>query len=225
MSASTSSRARSWGLAGLVGAGRSELLEAIFGCHPESTGDLHLDGQVVRCGSPREAVEHGIGFVPADRKGQGLVLTMSVRENLMMAATCSRRRVSRPSASAEGPSVQHALDTMRIRTASSDATVATLSGGNQQKVVLGKWLAAGSSVLLLDEPTRGVDVGAKTEIYRLLGDAADRGVAMLVSSSEVPELLTICGRILVMFRGQVTASLSREEATEAMITRYATGHE
>jgi ABC-type sugar transport system ATPase subunit len=186
------------GLAGLVGAGRSELLGAVFGLYPDRS---------------------------ADRKGQGLVLTMSVRENLIMAASCNRPRMLRPSASAELPVVDHALATMRIRTASPNAAIGTLSGGNQQKVALGKWLAAESKVLLLDEPTRGVDVGAKTEIYRLLGDAADSGIGILVSSSEVPELLAICDRIVVMFRGRVMATLGREEATEAAITRYGTGHE
>jgi ABC-type sugar transport system ATPase subunit len=213
------------GLAGLVGAGRSELLGAVFGLYPDRSGEIRLAGESIRVRSPREAVDHGIGFVPADRKGQGLVLTMSVRENLIMAASCNRPRMLRPSSSAELPVVDHALATMRIRAASPNAVIGTLSGGNQQKVALGKWLAAESRVLLLDEPTRGVDVGAKTEIYRLLGDAADSGIGILVSSSEVPELLAICDRIVVMFRGRVMATLGREEATEAAITRYGTGHE
>lgn len=212
------------GLAGLVGAGRSELLGALFGVHP-CRGEIRVGGERLSLREPRDAVDAGIGFVPADRKGQGLVLSMTVRENLIMAATCRHPRVLAPRAGEELAMVGDALNTMRIQAASPAAVVGTLSGGNQQKVALGKWLAAGSKVLLLDEPTRGVDVGAKTEIYRLLGEAADAGVGILVSSSEVPELLTICDHVIVMFRGRVTARLRREETSEAEITRYGTGHQ
>jgi ABC-type sugar transport system ATPase subunit len=212
------------GLAGLVGSGRSELLEAVFGLRQPSAGEIRLDGEPVRLAGVRDAVRHGLGLVPADRKGQGLVPTMSVRENLLMAATAGRPRLGRPAAGGDGALVDRTLEGLRIRTRSPQDRVATLSGGNQQKVVLGKWLAAGARVLLLDEPTRGVDVGAKAEIHRLLAREAAGGMGILLSSSETPELLAACDRVVVMFRGRVTASLRREDATEAAVARYAMGH-
>jgi ABC-type sugar transport system ATPase subunit len=212
------------GLAGLVGAGRSELLEALFGLHRPSAGVVEVDGTKVTFKQPRHSIRSGMAFVPADRKQQGLVLEMSVRENLVMASTSRLSRARRPAGRRELPAVRSAVEGMRIRAHSPRAPVATLSGGNQQKVVLGKWLATNPRVLMLDEPTRGVDVGAKSEIYRLLFDVAQRGVGILVSSSENPELLTLCDRIIVMFRGRVAAELTREEATEARIAHFAGGH-
>ena len=212
------------GLAGLVGAGRSELLESLFGLRPAS-GSVEVAGVPVRRRSPRRAVRDGLAFVPADRKRQGLVLQMSVRENLTMAATARALRLRVPSASRELAAVGKAVRELDIRAHSAHLPVSTLSGGNQQKVVLGKWLATEPSVLMLDEPTRGVDIGAKGEIYRLLLDAAGRGLGVLVSSSEIPELLVLCDRILVLFRGRIVASLSREEATEARIAHFAGGHQ
>jgi ABC-type sugar transport system ATPase subunit len=163
--------------------------------------------------------------VPADRKLQGLVLEMSVRENLVMSSTARLARLRVPTARRELPIVRDAFERMRIRAHSARVPVATLSGGNQQKVVLGKWLATQPRVLMLDEPTRGVDVGAKSEIYQLLFEAAEAGVGILVSSSENPELLTLCDRIVVMFRGRIAAELSREEASEARIAHFAGGHQ
>jgi ABC-type sugar transport system ATPase subunit len=183
-----------------------------------------LDGRRTSSRSPRQSIRTGVGFVPADRKLQGLVLEMSVRENLVMASTSRLARARRPAARRELPVVRASVEGMRIRAHSSRVAVATLSGGNQQKVVLGKWLATEPRVLMLDEPTRGVDVGAKSEIYRLLFDVAKDGVAVLVSSSENPELLTLCDRILVMFRGRIAAELTREDATEARIAHFAGGH-
>jgi ABC-type sugar transport system ATPase subunit len=211
------------GLAGLVGAGRSELLEALFGLRAAS-GSISIGGRDVSYRSPRQAIRDGVAFVPADRKLQGLVPDMSVGENLMMAATASVRRLAYPSPSRETSSVLETITQLQIRTHSPHSAVSTLSGGNQQKVVLGKWLLTKPRILMLDEPTRGVDVGAKAEIYRLLFDAAKRGIAILVSSSENPELLTLCDRILVMYRGRVAASLGRQDATEATIAHFAAGH-
>jgi len=212
------------GLAGLVGAGRSELLETVFGVHRASAGTVEVDGGQASFRSPREAIRGGVAFVPADRKLEGLVHEMSVRENLVMASTSRLARLRRPVARRELRVVRESFEGMRIRAASSRVLVATLSGGNQQKVVLAKWLATFPRVLMLDEPTRGVDVGAKAEIYQLLFDAAESGLGVLVSSSENQELLTLCDRILVMFRGRVAAELSREEATEARIAHFAGGH-
>jgi ABC-type sugar transport system ATPase subunit len=211
------------GLAGLVGAGRTELLEALFGLR-RSVGVVEVDGRLARYRTPRHAIRDGVALVPSDRKAQGLVLEMSVRENLMMASTAGLLRLRRPTAARELPAVNATVRDLHIRAHSHRAPVATLSGGNQQKVVLGKWLATDPHLLMLDDPTRGVDVGAKAEIYRLLRAAADRGIGTLVSSSEIPELLTLCDRIVVMFRGRVAASLSREDATEALIAHFAGGH-
>jgi len=185
---------------------------------------VQVDGAAVSFRSPRQAIRGGFAFVPSDRKLQGLVLRMSVRENLVMAATASTRRAMPPRSARELPIVESAMTSMRIRAQSARMPVASLSGGNQQKVVLGKWLATNPRVLMLDEPTRGVDVGAKSEIYRLLFEAAEDGAAVLVSSSENPELLTLCDRIAVLFRGKIAAVLSRDEATEARIAHFAGGH-
>jgi ABC-type sugar transport system ATPase subunit len=212
------------GLAGLVGAGRSELLETVFGLHRPSAGSVEVDGGPASFHSPQEAIRGGVAFVPADRKVQGLVHAMTVRENLVMASTSRLARLRRPVARRELRVVRESFEGMRIRAASPRVPVATLSGGNQQKVVLAKWLATSPRVLMLDEPTRGVDVGAKAEIYQLLFDAAEAGLGVLVSSSENQELLTLCDRILVMFRGRIAAELSRDEATEARIAHFAGGH-
>jgi ABC-type sugar transport system ATPase subunit len=211
------------GLAGLVGAGRSELLESLFGLH-RPRGSIEIGGRPAGYRSPTQAIRDGVAFVPADRKLQGLVLEMSVRENLMMASTSRLSRLRYPSPARELAVTQAAISELQIRTRSARAPASTLSGGNQQKVVLGKWLTTKPRLLMLDEPTRGVDVGAKAEIYRLLFDAARDGIGVLASSSEIPELLTLCDRILVMFRGRVVATLLREEATEAKIAHFAGGH-
>jgi ABC-type sugar transport system ATPase subunit len=211
------------GLAGLVGAGRSELLESLFGLH-RPTGSIEIGGRPATYRNPTQAIRDGVAFVPADRKLQGLVLEMSVRENLMMASTSRLSRLRYPSPAGELAVTRATISDLQIRTRSARAAASTLSGGNQQKVVLGKWLTTKPRLLMLDEPTRGVDVGAKAEIYRLLFDAARDGIGILASSSEIPELLTLCDRILVMFRGRVVASLRREEATEAKIAHFAGGH-
>jgi ABC-type sugar transport system ATPase subunit len=212
------------GLAGLVGAGRSELLETIFGLHRRSGGTIELDGRPFDCTGARQAIDCGLGFVPADRKRQGLLLGMTVRENLLMSCTARAGRARTPRRREEMAVVGDSFRSLRIKAHSPEVMVTTLSGGNQQKVVVGKWLATKPRVLLLDEPTRGVDVGAKTELHRLLIGAADDGLGILVSSSETPELLAMCDRIAVMFRGEIRAVLDRSQATEASIAHYAAGH-
>jgi ABC-type sugar transport system ATPase subunit len=211
------------GLAGLVGAGRSALLDGLFGIEPTATGTIEIDGRPARPRHPLAAMRRGIGYVPADRKRLGLILDMSVRENLVMARTAHLARLRRPRR-AELREVGQALEQFRIVTDSAANPVGRLSGGNQQKVVLAKWLATRPAVLLLDEPTRGVDVGAKADIYKLLDAIKASGVGILLSSSETPELRLLCDRIAVMYRGRITASLSREDATEARIAHYAMGH-
>jgi ABC-type sugar transport system ATPase subunit len=212
------------GLAGLVGAGRSELMDGLFGMDPTASGTVEIEGKPALRRTPLAAMRSGIGYVPADRKRLGLVLNMSVRENLLMARTAHLARLRRPSRGGEQQTVADALERFHIITDSAASPVGRLSGGNQQKVVLAKWLATQPRVLLLDEPTRGVDVGAKADIYKLLDAIKETGVGILVSSSETPELRLLCDRILVMYRGRIAASLSREDATEARIAQYAMGH-
>lgn len=211
------------GLAGLVGAGRSELLEAIFGVRQITSGTVLMSGKPVSPREPRHAIDLGLGYLPPDRKTQGLVLKLSVKDNLSMVTDLGRPRLATVGDRANAPHVQEAVTTMRISTPSLDAPVGTLSGGNQQKVALAKWLAAGTSVLLLDEPTRGVDVAAKSEIHELLRRAAAQGLALLVSSSENDELLVLCDQIVVMFRGSVVGQLPTAEATEMALARLAGG--
>ena len=211
------------GIAGLTGSGRTELLEAIFGMRRPSAGHIELAGTELRHGQIAEAIEHGLAYVPGDRKNQGLVLSMSVTENLMMATTSRKMRLRVPSRSLERAETRDLAATFGIVAASPDVACSTLSGGNQQKVVIAKWMRGSPRVLLMDEPTRGVDVGAKREIYRLLADARAEGVGILVSSSETEELLLLCDRILVMVRGRIVASLDRAQATEANVAHYSMG--
>jgi ABC-type sugar transport system ATPase subunit len=211
------------GLAGLVGAGRSEVFDALFGVLPPRSGRIEVDAAPVAPRSPRDAMRAGFGYVPADRKRLGVVLDMSVRENLLMASTAGTPRLRRVSPGPEQAAVRRATAEFGIVAASPGTPVARLSGGNQQKVVLAKWLATEPRVLLLDEPTRGVDVGAKAEIYKLLQRAKEAGVGILISSSETPELRLLCDRILVMRRGRIVAALDREDATEARIAHFAMG--
>ncbi|OYN98747.1 hypothetical protein CGZ95_11735 [Enemella evansiae] len=204
------------GLAGLMGAGRTEILESIFGLFPAAdvSGEVYIDGTPLRRRTPRHAIRHGVALVAEDRKAQSLVLGGSVRFNASLAALRRfstfgwiNRRVERTEVAAQ---------LGRLRTKSHDLTtpVRTLSGGNQQKVVLGKWLLTSPKVILLDEPTRGIDVGAKAEIYEIVQDLAGQGVAVLVVSSELPELLGICDRILVIREGGLSAEFTGPEATQ-----------
>ncbi len=209
------------GLAGLVGAGRSDLLGALFGLESGVSGIVEVDGRRVAPRGPAQAMAAGFSFVPADRKAYGLVLDMTVRENLLMARAARRPRLARPNRSAERRAVADAVRDFRISAGGAASTVSQLSGGNQQKVVLAKWFATDPRVLLLDEPTRGVDVGAKADIYRLLEAAKERGLAILVSSSETSELLLLCDRVLVMARGRITARFDRADADESVIARAA----
>ena len=212
------------GLAGLAGAGRSELLEALFGLHATTEGEIEIDGAPVRLRHVQDAMSHGLAFVPADRKRLGLVHGLSIEDNLLFARRAPAWRLAPVRRSREAPTVLKSLASLNVVAESPRAPVRTLSGGNQQKVLLGKWLATSPRLMLLDEPTRGVDVHSKTEIYRLLHDARDAGIGIVVSSSETPELMLLCDRIVVMFRGSVVADLPRAEVSEATITHYASGH-
>ena len=214
------------GLAGLVGAGRSELARALFGLESPVTGTVHTGGKqgsAARIRSPREAMALGIGLVPEDRKHQGLVLSMTARENvsLPILPKLSRRTFIRHGA--ERQLTQEFCDRLRVRAPTLDVPAAALSGGNQQKLVLARWLAAGSRVLILDEPTRGVDVGAKAELHAWIDRLASDGHAVLLISSELPELLNLSTRILVLRHGRVTGEVSREKATQDVLLRLMAG--
>ena len=205
------------GLAGLVGSGRSELAQVIFGVTPAGSGAILLDGKPVRVNSVAEARRLGIAYVPEDRATQGLVRPMSVRENASLAVLSGIARFGFIDRDAEARLARETVIRFGVRTAGIEQVVGRLSGGNQQKVVLGKWLAAQPRVLILDEPTRGIDVGAKAEIHRLMGELAGRGMAILMISSELPEVLGMSDRVLVMREGAIVAGFSRHEATQEKV--------
>jgi ribose transport system ATP-binding protein len=211
------------GIAGLVGAGRTELLEAIFGIQPPLEGSVLVDGKLIATQSPEHPIQAGIGLVPEDRKHCGLVLEMGVRENMSLATLARDQRSGFLNREKEAEICQSMTDAMRIKSPHADQPVQFLSGGNQQKVVLGKWLATEPKVLLLDEPTRGVDIGAKQEIYRLMDELAARGVAILFVSSELEEILGMSDRTLVMHEGRITGELPRAALSEESIMNLATG--
>jgi len=211
------------GLAGLVGAGRTELLRTLFGMRRMADGEVSVDGRPASIRGPRDAIGLGIALMPEDRRRAGLVPMLSVRHNLAMAAQARILPYFLIRPNQERELASRYVERLRIRTAGLATPVRLLSGGNQQKVVVGKWMAVSPRIWLLDEPTRGVDVGAKAEIHRLLGDLARAGTAILISSSELTDLLGLCDRILVMFRGRLVAEVDRSEATEERLIYYATG--
>jgi ABC-type sugar transport system ATPase subunit len=200
-------------------------VESVFGLHPDYTGVIKVHGRSVELRDPSRAMRQRIAFVPGDRKVQGLVLDMSVLENAIMASTSLRGRARNPRPPDAVDFVKKCIEQFSIVTHSLETPVVRLSGGNQQKVLLSKWIGTEPEILVLDEPTRGVDVGAKSEIYRILLAQREKGMSILVSSSEVPELLTLCDRIVVMHRGRVAGMVSREHADEDAILRMAMGHE
>jgi ribose transport system ATP-binding protein len=212
------------GVAGLVGAGRSEMLQALFGVDPPLAGTIAVAGKTIRLRSPRDAIAAGIALVPEDRKQQGLILEMSVRHNIGLP---SLRRERLPAGvlnrARERRDADDMIRKLSIRPPDPVRLARDLSGGNQQKTVLAKWLTLRPKVLLLDEPTRGVDVGAKEEIYHLIEDAAANGTAVLFASSELPEVCGLADRVLVMHQGRITGELSRAQASEEAVMRLATG--
>lgn len=207
------------GLAGLAGAGRTELLEAVFGARARRAGRIFLGGREVRIRTPRDAVRHGIALVPDDRKHKGLIPDAPVLWNMVLA---SGRQLLIDEAREDEAARRMAAE-LRIRTAGPGQPVAQLSGGNQQKVVLARWLLAGAAVFLLDEPTRGVDVGAKAEIYEIIHRLAAGGAAVLLASSELEEILHLADRVVVMHRGRIAGELGAAEAGEERIMHLATG--
>ena len=211
------------GLTGLVGSRRTEVVRAIFGADRLSAGRVFVDGREVAVSSPRDAIAHGVGLLTEDRKNQGLVLGMSVRENITLANLGELVRGIFVKGGEERRVAEDFVRELQIKTPSVEQAVQLLSGGTQQKVVLARWLFTNAGILMFDEPTRGVDVGAKTEIFRLMNALLERGAAVLMVSSELPEVLGMCDRILVMHEGRLAGELSRAEATQERIMQLATG--
>ncbi len=209
------------GLAGLVGAGRSEVVRAIFGIDGYESGQIVVAGKTLPPGSVTAAIAAGIALVPEDRQHEGLVLPMSVAANLSLAVLRRLQRGGLVQRNRELALVTEQMEHLQVKAASPDVPAATLSGGNQQKLVLGKWLASHPRVLILDEPTRGVDVGAKSQVHRLIRDLAHQGIATLMISSELPELLSVSDRILVMGEGQLVGQLDGRTAQQTQVLELA----
>ncbi|WP_119071250.1 sugar ABC transporter ATP-binding protein [Aggregatilinea lenta] len=211
------------GFAGLVGAGRTETMRLIFGADHKDAGTIWLDGKPVRVDSPQRAVELGIGLIPEDRGNQGLVLELSVLFNMILPNLNRFARASYFKAKPARHTATDFVNRLRVRTPGLYQSAKNLSGGNQQKVVLAKWLMANPRVLIMDEPTRGIDVGAKSEIHGLMSDLARQGIGIIMISSEMPEILAMSDRIIVMHEGRISGVLDRAEATQERIMAYASG--
>jgi ABC-type sugar transport system ATPase subunit len=210
-----------FGMFGLVGSGRTEVLRGIFGADRPTAGKIHIAGRPYEPKSVRHAIRSGLALVPEDRKGQGLVANLSVSENLMLATSARHTRIGFVGRRAHRRVTDQYTRELGIRMAGPDAPVASLSGGNQQKVVIARWLATRPRVLLLDEPAAGIDVGAKAEVYRLVESIAAEGTPVVVVSSELPEILRLSDRIAVMHEGRLTGVLDRDEATEERLVGLA----
>jgi ribose transport system ATP-binding protein len=211
------------GLAGLIGAGRTEVARAIFGADPVDGGTITINGAQTKIRSPKEATIQGIGLVPEDRRNHGLVISLPVRSNIVLPILNKISRLIFTNRSKEKEISNRLISTLDVKTPSTETEVEYLSGGNQQKVVLSKWLAAAPKIIIFDEPTRGIDVGAKSEIHRLMRDLADKGTGILMISSELPEILGMSDRVVVMYSGKVTAILEASEVTEENVMTAATG--
>jgi len=210
------------GIAGLAGAGRTALAETLFGIRPSTAGRVKIGGRTAKLKHPGQAIRQGMGFVPEDRKQQGLFLNMAVRENLVISALPEISRFSFVNFRYAEIIARDFVEKLKIRTPSMKQLVRNLSGGNQQKVIIARWLTLKPRILILDEPTRGIDVATKAEIHALMNDLAKEGVAVMVVSSDLPEVLGVSDRILVMRSGRVTAEFSRQEATQDNIMHAAT---
>jgi rhamnose transport system ATP-binding protein len=210
-------------LAGLVGAGRSEVARAIFGIDRYDAGSVSIDGRRVRSGSPAAAMAAGVGLVPEDRRQQGLVMEMSIERNIALTSLHRLQQAGLIVSRIERPFAADWATRMQLKFGRLSDPVLRLSGGNQQKVVLAKWLSRKPSVLIVDEPTRGIDIGTKAEVHRLLSSLAREGVAVLMISSELPEVLAVADRILVMREGRLVAEFTNAEASEESIVGAAMG--
>lgn len=202
------------GLAGLVGAGRTEVVRAVFGADPYDSGTVEVLSSPLPRGDVNAAMDAGVGLVPEDRKGQGLVLDATVEENLGLVTLRRHTRYGFVDRAGRRRGAERVAGSLKVRMAGLDQPARTLSGGNQQKLVIGKWLLADSRVLILDEPTRGIDVGAKVEIYRLVNELTASGHAVLMVSSDLPEVLGMSDRVLVMAKGRITGEVNASDATQ-----------
>lgn len=211
------------GFSGLMGSGRTEMMRTLFGLDSLDKGEIWVHGKKVSIRNPNDAMKAGIGFVTEDRKDEGLVLDFSIRDNMVLTSLYSFAPKGIINRNKEQEFVDVLIKRLQIKTQSSATLVSNLSGGNQQKVVIAKWIGIGLSVLILDEPTRGVDVGAKREIYQLMNELTERGVAIIMVSSELPEVLGMSDRILVVHEGEISGELTKEEATQENIMTLATG--
>jgi rhamnose transport system ATP-binding protein len=209
-------------LAGLVGAGRTEVARAIFGIDPYDSGSVEVGAKALRPHDPQAAIDAGMGFVPEDRRKQGLVMDLSVARNTTLTLRNQLARLGVINGADERRAAAEWTKRLQVKTGSQEYAVSTLSGGNQQKVVLAKWLATEPTLLIVDEPTRGIDIGTKAEVHRLLSDLAGRGIAILMISSELPEVLGMADRVLVMHEGRITAEIDRAQATPENVMHAAT---
>jgi len=211
------------GFAGLMGAGRTEVARAIFGADAIDSGDIYVHGQRIQIRTPNDAVKHGIGYLSEDRKRFGLMVDMDVKTNIAIASYHkAKRMLGWMKDGTIDETASHYVEALQIKTPSIHQHVKYLSGGNQQKVVISKWLHRDCDILIFDEPTRGIDVGAKTEIYKLLDELAAQGKSIIMISSELPEILRMSHRIMVMCEGRITGELRQEDATQEAIMRFAT---
>ncbi|WP_328589487.1 sugar ABC transporter ATP-binding protein [Priestia abyssalis] len=213
------------GIAGLVGAGRTEVVESIFGIHPPDRGDIYIDDKRVVHKHPKDAIQNGIALVTEDRKQTGLNLAGTVRDNISLVNLSKMAKFNKIIVrKKECQAVDEQIKTLKIKTPTRDMLVKNLSGGNQQKIVIAKWLLNNPKILILDEPTRGIDIGAKAEIYKIIQDFADEGNSVIMISSEMPELIGMCDRITVMSGGKVTGEFLREEFNQEKIMACCTGY-
>jgi ABC-type sugar transport system ATPase subunit len=209
------------GFSGLVGAGRTEIMQAIFGADPIESGEILIDGKAVNIKSPKDAIDAGIGLCPEDRKEQGLVLGRPVRDNISIAILNKLAKIGVINHKAETDISRNAIKDYNIKTHSVEKIVVELSGGNQQKVILGRWMSSGLKVIILDEPTKGIDVGAKSEIYQMVMRLAKQGIGVIFISSELPEVLNVCDRVIVINKGRITGELPREDVSEEKVLELA----
>ncbi|MER2002188.1 MAG: sugar ABC transporter ATP-binding protein [Carnobacterium inhibens] len=211
------------GFSGLMGAGRTEIMRSLFGIDELDQGEVYLEGEKITIKNPSMAIEKGIGFLTENRKEEGLILDYSIRDNISLPSIDGFSKKGLIDTHAETDFAQLLMERLHVKAEDQFDSVSSLSGGNQQKVVLAKWIGIGSKVLILDEPTRGVDVGAKREIYQLMNELADRGVAIIMVSSDLPEILGVSDRVIVIHEGHVAGELTKAEATEEKIMKLATG--
>ena len=209
------------GFAGLVGAGRTETMRAIFGADKYTSGEIYVEGEKIEIKSPEDAIKNGIALCPEDRKDQGIIAKRGIRENISLAILESLSKRGFINFSKEREIAEKGVNDLNVKTPTIEKHIGELSGGNQQKVILARWLAANPKVLILDEPTKGIDVGSKSEIYQIICNLAKQGIGVIMISSELPEILGVCDRILVMCQGRITGELMREEATEKKVLTLA----